>query len=66
MKGTHKLLGAEDKQVCTGSASTNQPILDNSCEMDNELLEEEHMDTQAEREEEAHTICIGRNSARCH
>lgn len=48
LKSIHQLLGAEDKQICTGSAGTNQPILANSGEMDNELLEDEHMDTQSD------------------
>lgn len=46
LKNKHKLLGAEDEAVRTGSADTNQPLPDNSSEMDNQLFEDQQMDTQ--------------------
>ena len=43
MKNKHKLLGAEDEAVRTGSADTNQPLPDNSSEIDNQLFEDQQI-----------------------
>ena len=43
LKNKHKLLGAEDEAVRTGPADTNQPLPDNSSEIDNKLFEDQQI-----------------------